>query len=324
MKWMQALLLVATLSLNLNAAAQAPEWPAKPVRFVVPWPAGGLNDLIARAFNDRVGQSMGQPVVTDFKAGAAGRIGVAEIARTTPDGYTIGMGNLGPLTIHPTLYKQMPFDVKRDLVPVTMFAASPLVFVVSANAPFKTLAEFVNAARAQPGKYNYASVGLGSPQHLTFELVQGSAGVQLEHIPSKGTTEFLPSLIAGEVHASIDTLPLLLPHIQSGKLRALAVTAGARVPQLPDVPTLQELSLLDEPVLSWYALIVPARTPKPIIDKLYREYSAAAQTPEIKRLLNEQGLVYVPTTPEAFKASVERETQRWAKIIRDNRIEVAQ
>lgn len=305
-----------------GAGASAQDWPSRPIRFVVPWPPGGLNDTIARAFNDRVGQALGQPVVLDFKPGAAGRIGVSDVGRSAPDGYTVGMGNLGPLTIHPVLYKQMPYDVKRDLLPITMFAASPLVLVVSATSSFKSARDFVDAARAKPGAYNFASVGLGSPAHLTFELVNGKAGIKLVHVPYKGTNEALPAVIAGDVQATFDTLSSLLPFIKAGKLRPLAVTTADRIPQFPEVPTLKELGLLYDPVLSWYALIAPARTPAAIVSKLYKAYGDAAQTPEIQKLLAAQGLIHVQMSSAEFQTSIDRETARWAKIIQDNHIEV--
>ena len=170
---LRAFVTVFCLSIACGVCAQ--EWPTKPIRFVVPWPAGGLNDLIARAFNDRVAKALGQTVINDFKAGAGGRIGVADVARAAPDGYTIGMGNLGPLTIFPNLYKNMPYDAKKDLIPITMFAASPLVLVVPANLPVKNVKELIALAKAQPGKLNYASVGIGTAQHLIFEMFKKKA-----------------------------------------------------------------------------------------------------------------------------------------------------
>ena len=305
-------------------AAWAQDWPARPIKFVVPWPAGGLNDVIARAFNDRVSVGLGQTVVTDFRAGAGGRIGVAEVARSAPDGYTIGMGNLGPLTIFPTLYKQMPFDVSKDLIPITMFAASPLVLVVANDSPIKSMQDLIAAAKAKPGYYNYASVGIGGPQHLIMEILKARTGVFMVHVPYKGTTESLPAILAGDVHATFDTLPFLLPHIRAGKIRALAVSTPNRVPQLPDVPTLKELKLSDTDVVTWYALIVPAKTPKPIVDRLYKEYTAVAQQPEVQKLLAEQGLIYIPNSTPEFQTRIEDETKRWATVIRNNKIEVAQ
>ena len=317
------LLGVAALSTQVQAQSSS-EWPSRPVRFLVPWPAGGLNDIIARSFNDKVAQSLGKQVITDFKPGAAGRIGVTEIAKAKPDGYTIGMGNLGPLTIFPSLYKQMPYSVKDDLIPITMFAASPLVLVVSGDSAIKTVKDLIGAAKAKPGVLNYASVGPGSPAHLTFELLKKRTGIDLLHVPFKGTNESLPAMFAGDIHAMFDTLPLALPHIQAGKLRALAVTTLQRVPQLPDVPTLKELSLGDDEVVTWYAVIAPAGTPQPIVDRLYKEYTAAAGTPEVRKMLTDNGLIYLPNTMAQFQARIAEETARWAQIIKENKLELDQ
>lgn len=323
MRWFRAVL--TTWALACCATTFAAEWPTKPVHFIVPWPPGGLNDLIARAINEKVGIALGQTVVTEYKAGAGGRIGVSEIARAAPDGYVVGMGNLGPLTIAPTLYKkQMTYDVQRDLVPITMFAASPLVLVVPASSSYQTAGEFFADAKSKPGKYNFASVGLGSPQQLSFELINSRLGVSMVHVPYKGTTEYVPALVGNEVHGAIDTLPLLLPFIKAGRLRALAVTTAERVPQLPDVPTLKESKLFDEPILSWYALIAPKATPKAVVDRLYDAYTAAARSPEIQKLLQDQGLVYVPNTSAQFQDSIVKETGRWERIITDNNIVVSQ
>jgi tripartite-type tricarboxylate transporter receptor subunit TctC len=305
-------------------AQSASEWPSRPVRFLVPWPAGGLNDIIARSFNDKVAQSLGRQVITDFKAGAAGRIGVTEIAKAKPDGYTIGMGNLGPLTIFPSLYKQMPYSVKDDLIPITMFAASPLVLVVSGDSAIKTVKDLIDAAKARPDVLNYASVGPGSPAHLTFELLRKRTGIDLLHVPFKGTNESLPAMFTGDIQAMFDTLPLVLPHIQAGKLRALAVTTLQRVPQLPDVPTLKELSLGDDEVVTWYAVIAPAGTPQPIVDRLYRAYTDAAGTPEVKKMLTDNGLIYLPNTMAQFQTRIAEETARWAQIIKENKLELDQ
>jgi len=319
------LLCAAPLAAAVQAHAQSStDWPTRPVRFLVPWPAGGLNDVIARSFNDKVSKSLGVTVITDFKAGAAGRIGVTEIAKARPDGYTIGMGNLGPLTIFPSLYKKMPYSVKDDLIPITMFAASPLVLVVGADSPVKTAQELIAASRAKPGGTNFASVGMGSPAHLTYEMLKVKTGIEVVHVPYKGTNESLPALFAGDIQSTFDTLPSLLPFIRSGKLRALAVTTPNRVPQLPNVPTLKELGLGDADVMSWYALIAPAGTPQPIVDRLYTAYTDAAKTPEIQKLLSDQGLIYIPNTTAQFQAQIAAETARWAKLIKDNKLEIDQ
>ncbi|MCC6473569.1 MAG: tripartite tricarboxylate transporter substrate binding protein [Burkholderiales bacterium] len=300
----------------------AEDWPARPIRFVVPWTPGGLADIAARAFNDQVSRTLGQPVVTDYKPGAGGMVGTAEIARATPDGYTIGMGNLAPLTILPSLFKDMQYNVEKDLVAVTMFAASPLVLASSNAFPAKTVAEVVAAARANPGKLNYASVGVGTAQHLIFEIFRRKDGIEMQHIPYKGTSTSLPALISDQVQLTFETLPSLLPQIRAGKVRAIAVTTPQRVPQLPDVPTLTEVGYPEIDVVTWYAVIVPAGTPRAIIERLYKEYTAAAQTPEIQKFLSEQGLVYLQNAPGQFAQRIRAESARWAQIIREQNIRV--
>lgn len=317
-------LVAGVLLLFASTFVTAQEWPSRPIRFVVPWPPGGLNDILARTINDRASKALGQPIVNDFKAGAGGRIGVAEVTRAAPDGYTIGMGNLAPLTIFPHLFKNMPYDAARDVVPVTMFAASPLVLVSSNTFPAKTVAEVIAAARAQPGQLNYASVGIGTAQHLIFEMFRRRDGIQMQHVPYKGTNEALPALITNQVQVTFDTLPSMLPQIRAGKIRPIAVTTPQRVPQLPEVPTLAEVGYPEVDVATWYALIVPVGTPQPVIERLYKEYTAAAQTPEVQKFLADQGLVYLPNAPGQFAQRVQAESARWGQIIREQNIRVEQ
>ncbi|WP_458097052.1 Bug family tripartite tricarboxylate transporter substrate binding protein [Roseomonas sp. WA12] len=317
-----AALLTATMGTLARPALAQPGWPSKPIRFIIPWPPGGLNDLIARGYNDQVSRRLGATVVNDFKAGAGGRIGVAEIARAAPDGYTIGMGNLGPLTIFPHLYRDMPYDARRDVVPVTMFAASPLVLVVNRDLPVNSVAELVALVKSRPGRMNVASVGVGTAQHLIFEMLKERDGIQMEHVPYKGTNESLPAMLQGDVHAMFDTLPLMLPQLRAGAIKALAVTTPSRISQLPDVPTMVESGYPDADVVTWYAVITPAGTPRPIVDRLYDAYTEAAATPEVKRLLEDQGLIYLPNTQAQFAARIAAESDRWARIIREQKISV--
>ncbi|MBR0661830.1 Bug family tripartite tricarboxylate transporter substrate binding protein [Neoroseomonas oryzicola] len=303
------------------ARAQAP-WPSRPLRFVVPWPPGGLNDLIARAFNDRVGAALGQTIVNDFKPGAGGRIGVAEVARAAPDGYVIGMGNLGPLTIFPNLYRDMPFDVARDLAPVTMFAASPLVLVVNKDLPAQSVADLIALAKARPGRLNYGSVGIGTAQHLIFEMFRQRDGIAMEHVPYRGNTDSLIALLANDIQAMFETLPTILPAIRDGRVRALAVTTPTRVPQLPEVPTLAEAGQPGIEVSTWYAVIAPARTPDAVLDRLYAVYTEVAQRPDMQQFLAEQGLIYLPNTRAGFAERIAAESARWAAIIRERGISV--
>lgn len=317
----RALLAAPALCLAAAASAQAP-WPNRPIRFVVPWPPGGLNDLVARAFNEPVSRALGQPIVNDFRSGAGGRIGVAEVARAAPDGYTLGMGNLGPLTIFPHLFRDIPYDAARDLVPVVMFAASPLVLVVANDVPAQSVAEFLAWVRGRPGRSNYASVGVGTAQHLIFEMFSARDRIAMEHVPFRGTNESLPAMLRGDIQAMFDTLPLMLPQIRAGAVRALAVTTPVRVPQLPQVPTLMESGYADIDVATWYAVIAPTGTPAPVLERLYAEYTRVAGLPETQRFLAEQGLIHLDNAPGAFAARVAAERARWGEIIRAQNIRV--
>lgn len=315
-------LLATPLLLAGPARAQPAPWPNRPIRFIVPWPPGGLNDLIARFFNDRVAAALGRPIVNDFRAGAGGRIGVAEVARAAPDGHTIGMGNLGPLTIFPHLFRDIPYDAARDLIPIVMFAASPLVLVVANEVPARSVAEFIAWVRARPDRANYASVGVGTAQHLIFEMFKARDGIAMEHVPFRGTNESLPAMLRGEIQAMFDTLPLMLPQLRAGAVRALAVTTPVRVPQLPDVPTLAESGYPDIDVATWYGVIAPAGTPAPIIERLHAEYVRVATLPETARFLDEQGLIYLDNAPGAFATRTAAERARWGEIIRAGNIRV--
>ena len=299
--------------------ALAQTWPTRPIRFIIPWPPGGLNDVVARAFNDRVSQRLGQGIVNDVRAGAGSRIGVAEIVRAAPDGYTIGMGNLGPLTIFPNLDRSPSYDVARDLVPVAMFAASPLVLVVNNGLPVRSPAELLAYSRARPGGINYASVGVGTAQHLIFEMLRGQANQPMQHVPYRGTQDSLIALMQNEVQAMFDTLPSMQGPVRDGQVRAIAVTTPERVPSLPELPTMKELGF-DVDVATWYALIVPAGTPAAVQARLYDAYTEVAQEPQMQRFLAEQGLIYLPNAPGAFAARIAAETRRWGDIIRTNNI----
>jgi tripartite-type tricarboxylate transporter receptor subunit TctC len=314
--------LLAAPALLATPALAQPAWPTRPVRFIVPWPPGGLNDLVARAFNDPVARALGQPIVNDFRSGAGGRIGVAEVARAAPDGYVIGMGNLGPLTIFPHLFRDIPYDAGRDLIPIVMFAASPLVLVVANEVPARNVAELIAWVKARPGRANYASVGVGTAQHLIFEMFKQRDGIAMEHLPFRGTNESLPAMFRGDIQAMFDTLPLMLPQIRAGAVRALAVTTPVRVPQLPDVPTLVESGYPDIDVATWYAVIAPAGTPPAIVSRLHAEYVRVALLPETQRFLAEQGLIYLQNDPGAFAARVAAERERWGQIIRAQNIRV--
>lgn len=318
--------LLVALAVFFQGSVWASSWPDnnRTMKFMIPWPAGGLNDLIARSINDEVGKSLGVTIVPEYRPGAGGTIGVGALSRAKPDGYTIGMGNLGPLTIYPNLYKERLYDVSTDLIPIMSFAASPLVLVIPASSEIASATELVEKMRAQPGEYNFASVGVGSPQHLTFELFQQRNDLDGVHVPYNGTAEYMVDLTSGALHATFDTLALLMPHIQSGDLKPLAVTTAERIDLIPEVPTLMEEGLMrpDEQITSWYGLIVPAGTPEDITKRLFDEYNRVAQSDQIQKLLAENGLMYETVDTDVYNKNIEKETQRWKTIIEQAQIEV--
>ncbi|WP_160123214.1 Bug family tripartite tricarboxylate transporter substrate binding protein [Rhodovarius lipocyclicus] len=300
------------------AAAQAP-YPNRPIRFVIPWAPGGLNDVVARFINERVGRLLGQNIVNDFKPGAGSRIGVADVVRSAPDGYTIGMGNLGPLTIFPNLDRNPPYDVLRDIAPICMFAASPLVLVVNKDLPIRNVEELLAYARSRPHGLNYGSVGVGTAQHLIFELLRGGRNAPMTHVPYRGLQDSMIAIMANDVQAFFDALPSMQGPVRQGQVRAIAVTTPERVPNLPDVPTLKEQSF-DIEVVTWYGLIAPKATPEAIQARLYEAYTTVGREPATQAFLAEQGLIYLENAPGEFARRMGPETERWGRIIRENNI----
>ena len=301
-------------------SAGAQNWPAKPIRFVVPWPAGGLNDLLARFYSDPVSAAIGQPIVLDFKPGAGGRIGMAQAAAAAPDGHTIAFGNLAPLTIYPHLYKELGYDPRASFTPIAMLAASPLVLVTNKDLPAASVAELL--ALAKKRSLNVASIGIGSAQHLFFEIFKNREPFDAVHVPYKGTNESMPAMLAGQIDAMFETLPSVLPLVRDGRIKALAVTTPQRVPLLPDVPSLAEAGYAGLEVTTWYAVVAPAGTPKPALERLSAEYRRIGEQPKTQQFLAEQGLIYVPVTPEEFTQQMLKESDRWATIIRQQNIKV--
>ena len=315
---LRALLLLFVLSTAGVASAQT--WPAKPIRFIVPWPAGGLNDLLARVYSDPVSAAIGQPIVLDFKPGAGGRIGMAQAAVAAPDGHTIAFGNLGPLTIYPHLYKELGYDPRTSFTPIAMLAASPLVLVTNKDLPAANVAELL--ALAKKRSLNIASIGIGSAQHLFFEIFKNREPFDAVHVPYKGTNESMPAMLAGQIDAMFETLPSVLPLVRDGRIKALAVTTPQRVPLLPDVPSLAEAGYPGLEVTTWYAVVAPAGTPKAALDRLSAEYRRIGELPKTQQFLAEQGLIYVPVSPEEFTQQMLKESERWATIIRQQNIKV--
>ncbi len=298
--------------------AQAPDYPTKPIRIVVPFPPGGATDILARDVAQKLTESWGQQVIVDNRPGAGGNIGSELVAKSAPDGYTLEMGTVGTHAINASLYAKMPYDHIKDFVPVILVAGVPNVLVVNPSVPANSVQELIAYAKANPGKLNFASSGSGTSIHLSGELFKVMAGVQMTHIPYKGSAPAVQDLIGGQVQLMFDNLPPSLPQIKAGKLRALAVTSATRAPALPDTPTIAEAGLPGFEASSWFGLLAPAGTPPAIVAKLNGEIAKWLATPEAKEKLAKQGANAVGGTSEDFAKHIAAETAKWAKVVKDS------
>ncbi|WP_370641730.1 tripartite tricarboxylate transporter substrate binding protein [Cupriavidus sp. MP-37] len=311
------LALGAALMAAPGAAAAA--YPDKPIRLIVPAAAGGTTDIASRLVGKRMGEVLGQPVVVENRAGGGGIIGAQALRQSAPDGHTLMMGNIGPNAINYSLYRQLPYRAE-DFAPITMVVSVPNVLVVNASVPARTVAELVALARAQPGKYSFASSGTGQSVHLSGELFRKRTGTDLIHVPYKGAAPAVADLVAGQVTMMVDNLPSSLPHIRSGKLRALAVTSASRVPELPDVPTMQEAGVNDFQVTAWFGLVAPAGTPRAVIERLQKTVAGILDEPEVRARLAELGGMPGGDTPAHFSSFIQSERERWARVVKDTGI----
>ena len=310
-------LLSAMLVLAPVALAQTPApYPSKPIRLVVPFPAGGTTDILARAVAQKLSEAWGQQVIVDNRPGAGGNIGSDIVAKAAPDGYTLVMGTVGTHAINPSLYRKMPYDHVKDFAPVILVAGVPNVLVVNPSLPVHTVRELIDYAKANPGKLNFASSGNGTSIHLSGELFKTMAGVQMTHVPYKGSAPALTDLMGGQVQLMFDNLPSSLQLIQAGKLRAIAVTSTARAAALPDVPTIAESGLPGFEASSWFGVLAPAGTPREIVTKLNATIAAWLATPDAKDKLLSQGAIAAGGTPEAFARHIDAETAKWAKVVK--------
>lgn len=300
----------------ISAATAATPYPAKPIRVIVPFPPGGGTDVIAREVTNRVALSTGWTFVVDNKPGSGGNLGVDAAAKAPADGYTIALGQTSNLAINSTLYPRLPYDPLKDLAPISLVASAPLVLVTPASSPYKTLSEVVAAAKAKPGAINFASPGNGTVAHLASEQFQKVAGIRLTHVPYKGGAQALNDLLGGQVDLYMASAPSLLGHIRSGKLRALAVTAGKRIGDLPQVPTIAESRYQGFEAVTWFGFVAPAATPKDVIARLNAEFNKALQAPELARKLNEQGAAVLGGTAEQFGALIRTDIVHWSAVIK--------
>lgn len=307
----------AGLSAALGSAAFADTWPARPIKMIVPFPAGGGTDIITRELTNKLTGS-GYNFVIDNKPGSGGNLGVDAAAKAPADGYTFVMGQTSNLAINPTLYSKLPYDPQKDLTPVSLVASSPLVIVASANSPFKTLADVVKAAKAKPGSVNFASSGNGTVAHLAAESFQKQAGIKLTHIPYKGAAQGVTDVISGEVQLYVSSVPTLIGHIKNGKMRALAVTSLKRVDDLPDVPTISESGYKGFEAVTWFGVLGPAHLPKEIVLKLNADINRALKDPALARKLADQGADVLGSTPEQFARLIHDDIARWGKIVKES------
>lgn len=308
--------------LALPALGRAQAWPARPVTMIAPYPAGGGVDVVARLIAERLGPRIGQTVNVDNKPGAGATLGATALARSAPDGYTLMLGSIVDYAIAPHVHKALPFEMARDLLPVVEAGFGTVALIVNAELPVRSVKELIALAKAKPGDLSYASSGIGGLQHLNAEMFKQMAGVDLVHVPYKGTSQLLPDLIAGRVPMAIDSIPAHLPHIRSGKTRALAVASRTRSATLPDVPTMAEAGLPGYETATNYTLFVPAKTPADIVALLNRETNAVLKLPEVVDKLTSLGIVIVGGSTEAAMARVPAELDKWAGVIRRGNLQL--
>ena len=314
-KWVRVLI-SATLFGCVCGAAPAQDYPARPMRWVSPWPPGGANDIFSRIIAQRLSETLGQPVVVENRPGAAGAIGTEAVAKSPADGYTLTLGSSPTHAIAPSLNPALPYDPLRDFDAVTLVAVVPNVLVVNPALPVTSVRELVALAKSRPGTLNFASAGNGTSQHLSGELFKVMAGVDMVHVPYKGTAPALAELLAGQVQLTFDNIPALLPHIQSGKLRALAVTPATRSAALPNLPTVAEAGVAGYDASVWFGVFVPAGTPRPLVLRLHGEIARALAAPEIKSRMAALGAEVSGIGPDAFRDFWRKEIPKWAEVVK--------
>ena len=309
-----ALAAALLMALGWNAHAQQPAWPTKPVRMIVPFAAGGSTDVVARMVGQRLNLLWNQPVLIENRAGAGGNVGADVVAKAPGDGYTLLMAS-GSVTINPALYKKMPFDTKKDLLPITNVAQGPMLVVVRDGSPYKSLKDLIAAAKARPGGINFASAGVGSQVHLAAENFADVAGVDIQHVPYRGEALGYTDLIAGQVQMMVGNYAAASALMGPNQLRALAVTSRQRMPQMPELPTASEAGLPNFVNIGWFGLFAPAGTPAAVIQKVQRDVAQVMGETEIKARLYVQGMSPVVNSTADFTQQIDQELDRWAKVV---------
>jgi len=312
-------LVAAGVLITFGAApSSAQDYPSKPIRLVVPYPPGSGTDIVGRLLAQRLGESLGQQVYVDNRPGAGATVGTAFVAKGTPDGYTILMADLGPLAIGPSFYRQLPYDPIKELAPISQVAVLPFVLVVHPSVPANNVPELIALAKAKPGQLNYASVGNGTAVHLATELFRQIAGIDIVHIPYKGSAPALTDLVAGRTSMMFVNVLSVRGFLESGQLRAVAIGTAERSPAMPEVPTVAESTQPNFRAGVWFGLLAPAETPRAIIDRLNAETVRVLQTPDFKAKLIEQGAESIPSSAEQFSALIQAEITKWADVIRSS------
>jgi tripartite-type tricarboxylate transporter receptor subunit TctC len=311
-----ALVVASLIAAVVATPAPAQDYPTRPVTLIVPYAAGGGNDVMARIAADKMGAALGQPIVVENRGGAGGSIATRAVAHAPTDGYTLGLGGTGTLAIDPSLYPNVGYDPRKDFAPIGLIATSALVVLVNPSVPAKTIPELIALAKQEPGRLTYASAGVGSGIHLGAELFAYMAGIKLTHIPYKGSAPALTDLIGGHVSIYFSSLPPAIGLVQDGKVRALAVTGPERSKIFPDLPTVAEVALPGYAAVLHYGIVAPAGTPKPIVDKLAAALRVAIASPDVASRIAADGAEVMGMTPAEYAADIDREQTKWSEVVR--------
>ena len=313
---LSASVISGALAQTVTSTGSGQSYPNKPIRLIVPVAPGGSNDIMARIIGQKIGESVRQTVIIDNRGGASGIIGTDIVAKAAPDGYTLLMMSL-TLAVNPSLFKKLPYDTEKDLLPVSLVASAPLILVVHPSLPVKSLKEFIAHAKANPGKFNFGSGGPGTTPHLAGEMLKSMGGLQMTHVPYKGGGPALADLVGGQLQLMLENIPSTLPHVKSGKLRVLALSGLKRSSLVPDVPTLDEAGLKGYEIVGWNGLFLPAGTPNAIVTRLHAETVKALAAADMKERLSSMGAEGVGNTPAEFGAFVKAEIKKWAQVAHD-------
>jgi tripartite-type tricarboxylate transporter receptor subunit TctC len=321
-RFLVAVFSVALVWTCLFSQGFAQTYPSRPIRIIVPAAAGGVLDVVVRRLTDKLTRSLGQPIVVDNRPGANGFIGAEAAARAKPDGYTVLFAGVNVLCVNPALFQKLPYDSVRDFAPVTLGGHGSPIFLVNLHLPVKSLSEFIQYAKARPGQVTYGSPGVGSLQHIAAKLLEQLTSVELTHVPYKNQPQVITDLIGGQIDMAIEFASVATPHVQAGKVRALAIVGPHRKPAMPDVPTAAELGLPGFDQTGWNGFLVPVGTPPEIVARLNKEFVAALKQPEFVAWIESLGSDVTPSTPEEFARYMKLELARWSKIVKDAKIQV--